>query len=122
MNLVSRAKQLKTDIPAIFIAFKKRQTPIAAKILAAIAIGYVLSPLDLIPDFIPIIGLLDDIILIPVLIAIIIKLIPSNLFAQCRLEAENLWKDGIKTKWYYAIPIILLWLFIVFFIIKAIWL
>ncbi|MDY0318293.1 MAG: DUF1232 domain-containing protein, partial [Candidatus Izemoplasmatales bacterium] len=60
MKLKERAKQLKTDIPAVFIAMKRKETPFLAKILAAITIVYALSPIDLIPDFIPILGYLDD--------------------------------------------------------------
>jgi len=56
MNLKERAKQLKTDVPAVFIAMKRKETPFIAKILAGIAVTYALSPIDLIPDFIPVIG------------------------------------------------------------------
>jgi uncharacterized membrane protein YkvA (DUF1232 family) len=122
INFKERAKQLKTDIPAVFLAMKHKNTPILAKILAAIAIGYVLSPIDLIPDFIPVIGLLDDLIIVPALIVIIIKLIPDEVFIECRKEAADLWVNGKPKKWYFALPIILLWLLIIFIIVKAIWL
>jgi uncharacterized membrane protein YkvA (DUF1232 family) len=68
MNLKERAEQLKTDIPAVFIAMKDKETPFPAKLFGAIAVGYVLSPIDLIPDFIPVLGYLDDVILVPALI------------------------------------------------------
>jgi uncharacterized membrane protein YkvA (DUF1232 family) len=121
-KLKERAKQLKIDIPAIFIALKRRDTPFIAKVLAAIIIIYALSPIDLIPDFIPVIGLLDDVILLPGLIAIVIKLIPVDVFAECRKEAADLWVDGKPRRWYYALPIILIWLLLTFIIVKAIWL
>ena len=60
MNFAARAKQLKTDIPAMFLCMKKKGTLLPAKILAGITIGYALSPIDLIPDFIPVLGYLDD--------------------------------------------------------------
>ena len=75
MNLKEKAKALKIDIPALFIAMKKRETPIAAKIIAGIAVGYALSPIDLIPDFIPVLGYLDDLIILPLLVALAIRLI-----------------------------------------------
>jgi uncharacterized membrane protein YkvA (DUF1232 family) len=76
MDLKDRARKLKSDIPAVFIALRKKETPLIAKIFAGITIGYALSPIDFIPDFIPVIGLLDDIILLPILVAITIKFIP----------------------------------------------
>ena len=120
MNFKDRAKKLKSDIPALFIALNKKETPIIAKIFAGIAIGYTLSPIDFIPDFIPVIGLLDDIILVPILIAITIRLIPEKIFTQCRFEAENLWRDGKPKKWYFTIPIILVWMLLIFLIIKLV--
>ena len=122
MKLKERAKQLKTDIPAVFIAMKRRETPVIAKIIAAVTIIYALSPIDFIPDFIPVIGLLDDIILLPGLIAIVIKLIPAYVLAECREQAADLWTGGKPKKWYYALPIVFIWLLIIFIIVKAIWL
>ncbi len=122
MKLKDRAKKLKTDIPAVFIAMKKKETPVAAKIIAGLTVAYALSPIDLIPDFIPILGYLDDLIILPLLVALTVKLIPPEVFAECRKEAGNLWQDGKPKKWYYAIPIVLIWLLAVFLIIKAIWL
>ena len=122
MNLKERAKKLKTDIPAVFIAMKKKETPVIAKIIAGITVIYALSPIDFIPDFIPVIGLLDDVILLPGLIAIVIKLIPAEVFEECRKEATGLWTNGKPKKWYYALPIIFIWLLITFIIVKIIWL
>jgi uncharacterized membrane protein YkvA (DUF1232 family) len=70
MSLKERAQKLKTDIPAVFIAMKKKETPIGAKIIAGLTVAYALSPIDLIPDFIPVLGYLDDIILLPVLVTL----------------------------------------------------
>jgi uncharacterized membrane protein YkvA (DUF1232 family) len=76
MNLKERAKQLKTDIPAVFIAIRKKETPALAKITAGVTVAYALSPIDLIPDFIPVLGYLDDLIVLPALVALTVKLIP----------------------------------------------
>ena len=121
MTLKERAKQLKTDIPAVFLALKKRETPWTAKLLAALTIGYALSPIDLIPDFIPVLGYLDDLIILPAMVALTVRLVPAELMASCRAEAEGLWKDGKPKRWYYAIPIVLVWLLVVFLIVRAIW-
>ncbi|MCE5187582.1 MAG: DUF1232 domain-containing protein [Eubacteriales bacterium] len=120
MDLKARAKQLKTDIPAVFLALKKRETPWTAKALAALTIGYALSPIDLIPDFIPVLGYLDDLILLPAMVALTIRLVPADVMAQCRAEAAALWQDGKPKRWYYAIPIVLVWLLIMFLIVRAV--
>lgn len=120
MNIKERAKQLKTDIPAVFLCMKSKDTPLVAKILAGIAIAYAFSPIDLIPDFIPVLGYLDDIILLPALIALTIKFIPKDVFDRYRKEAEGLWKNEKPKKWYYAIPIALIWLLILWLIVKTI--
>ncbi len=121
MDLKERAKKLKTDVPAVFIAIKKKETPVAAKAIAVLTVAYALSPIDFIPDFIPVLGYIDDIILLPALVALTIRMIPSDVFDVCRKEAEGLWSDGKPKKWYYAVPVIAIWLLIVFLIVRAIW-
>ena len=120
MDFKARAKKLKTDIPALFIALGKKDTPILAKIFAGIAIGYAVSPIDLIPDFIPVIGMFDDLILVPMLISITLKLIPEEVLKQCRLEAGDLWNNGKPKKWYYALPVIFIWILILLLIIRLV--
>ena len=120
IDIKQRAKQLKRDIPAVFLTLKHKETPIIAKILAGITVAYALSPIDLIPDFIPVLGMLDDVILLPALIALTVKLIPPKVFEECRKKSEGMWADGKPKKWYFALPIILFWLLIAWLIDKAI--
>ena len=120
MSLKERARKLKTDVPAVFIALKKKETPWYAKIVAAIVVVYALSPVDLIPDFIPVLGYLDDIIILPALIALTIKLIPKEVFEKCRIESEGMWSNGKPKKWYYAIPFVLIWVAVISLIVVAI--
>ena len=122
MTLKERARKLKQDVPAVFLALKDRDTPLLAKILAGVTVAYALSPIDLIPDFVPVLGYLDDVLLLPALIALTVKLIPNKVWVRCQAESENMWKDSKPKKWYFAIPIVLIWLLIVWLIIKAIWL
>jgi len=122
MDLKARAKQIKKDTPALFLALKHKETPLSAKILAIITVAYALSPIDLIPDFIPVIGYLDDLIILPLLITWTIKLIPSEVMEECRKQSEGMWDNGKPKKWYYAVPIVLLWLLIIWLIVKAIFL
>lgn len=118
MNLKERAKKLKMDIPTIYLAINDKDTPISAKIFAGITVAYALSPIDLIPDFIPVLGYLDDVILLPMLVALTIKLIPADILERNRQQVEGLWENGKPTKWYYAIPIVVFWMFIIGFILK----
>lgn len=120
MTLKERAKQLKIDIPAIFLVLKHERTPWYAKAMAGVTIGYALSPVDLIPDFIPVLGYLDDVIILPFLIVLTIKLIPADLFEECREKSRNMWKDGKPKKWYYAVPIIIIWLTVIVLILKRV--
>ena len=122
MGLKDRARQLKTDIPALFLSFRSKDTPVGAKILAGLTVAYALSPIDLIPDFIPVLGYLDDLIILPALIALTIKLIPNDVFEVCRKQAEGMWREGRPKKWYYAIPILMLWMLVLWLIIRAIFL
>jgi len=120
MDLKSRTKKLKTDIPAIFLALKDKDTPIIAKMFAGITVAYALSPIDLVPDFIPVLGYLDDVILLPMLVALTIKFIPEEVLERNRKQAEGMWKDGKPKKWYYAIPVVLIWVLIIALILKMI--
>lgn len=122
MKLKERAKKLKTDIPALFLALKDKETPVIAKIFAAVTVGYALSPIDLVPDFIPVLGYLDDIIFLPAMIALTIKFIPKDVLERNRRLSEGLWDNGKPKRWYYAIPIVLIWVLVIWLIIKAVWL
>ncbi len=119
MKLKERAKRLKTDIPAVFLAIKDKDTPVIAKIFGAVTVAYALSPIDLIPDFIPILGYLDDLILLPALVALTVKLIPKDVFEKNRALSEGMWENGKPKKWYFAIPIVLIWLLIIWLIVRA---
>lgn len=120
MDLKQRAKQLRTDIPAIFLCLKSKDTPCITKILAGITVAYALSPIDLIPDFIPVLGYLDDLIILPALIALTIRSIPKDTFEHFRQEAQGMWEDSRPKKWYYGIPILLIWLAVIGLLVKVI--
>ena len=120
MSLKERANKLKKNVPAVFLALKDEDTPVIAKVFATVAVAYALSPVDLIPDFIPVLGYIDDVILLPTLVAITVKLIPKDVWARCRAESENMWENGKPKKWYFAIPIVMLWLLVIWLMAKAI--
>ncbi|MGB4588933.1 MAG: YkvA family protein [Clostridiaceae bacterium] len=113
MTLKEKAKELRNNVTVLFMALNKKETPWYAKIVAGITVGYALSPIDLIPDFIPLLGYLDDIIILPLLVTISIKIIPKQIMEKCKVEAEGIWNDGKPKRWYYAIPIVVFWIIIV---------
>lgn len=120
MDLKARAKKLKTDIPTLFLALKDNDTPILAKVFASITVAYALSPIDLVPDFIPVLGYLDDVILLPMLVILTIKFIPRDVLERNRKQAEGIWSEGKPKKWYFSIPIIVIWILIIILIVKTI--
>ncbi len=114
-NLKENAKTIKKMIPALWIAMKKKETPILAKVFALLTLGYALSPIDLIPDFIPVIGYLDDLILLPLMIYVTIKLIPKSILDQAIVESEGMWDKLPKMNW-FIIVILLVWGLILYLI------
>ena len=120
MNLKQKTKALRNKVSALFLAMKRKDTPLIAKIAAGITVGYALSPIDLIPDFIPVLGYLDDLILLPLLIRLSVRLIPEEIMRECEAQAEGLWANGKPKKWRYAIPIIVIWVVVIGFIVYKI--
>ncbi|WP_184310607.1 YkvA family protein [Anaerosolibacter carboniphilus] len=116
-DLKIQAEKIKKDLSILYLAYRKPEVPWYAKVFIALIVGYALSPVDLIPDFVPILGYLDDLILIPIGITLAIKLIPAEVIESCRLEAEDLFKDGKPKSWKAGAIIILVWLLVAVFVI-----
>ena len=106
--LLEWAHKQKRNLLAVWLAARDARTPTAPKILALTVAGYALSPIDLIPDFIPVLGYLDDLILVPIGIAGVVKLIPNALMTEFISEANTLTKFPVSLT--AAIIIVLLWL------------
>lgn len=87
--LKRRAKRLKRQVWALFLAWKDPMTPVLARVIIAVTVAYALSPIDLIPDFIPFFGMLDDLLILPALIVWALSCIPPQVASRCRREA---WK------------------------------
>lgn len=112
-ELKQRARQLKTETLALYFAARHPSTPWYAKVLVAVIVAYALSPIDLIPDFIPILGYLDDLILIPMGIYLAIKIIPTPVLQQCRAQAQQKMAEGKPVNYIAGAIIILIWITIV---------
>ena len=91
------ARRLQREIVALWFCARHPDTPLLAKITAAAVVAYAFSPIDLVPDFIPVLGLLDDLILLPAGIWLVLKLVPREVLAQCREEAARWLEQGGAT-------------------------
>lgn len=117
-KLKQKAKHLKSEAQVLMVAYKDKQTPLSAKILIWITVGYLLSPIDLIPDFIPVLGLLDDLIIVPALIALSIKLIPETVLMSAMEAVMNNPQRYKKNNWIFAVVIIIIWIALLFLLYR----
>jgi uncharacterized membrane protein YkvA (DUF1232 family) len=112
-RLKKHALELKTQTYALYLAYRDPRTPWYAKAWAALVVAYAVSPIDLIPDFIPVIGYLDDLIIVPAGIAFAIKLIPPGVMADAQEKAQQAKGLEGRSGWIGAGIIIMVWLLIV---------
>jgi len=123
MNLINimkeKAKKLKNEIPSIYYAYQDPNLKILPKAIIIITIGYALSPIDLIPDFIPVLGYLDDLVIIPALITLSIKLIPDDIMVKARQKALTE-PIQLKKNWFFALLFILIWSILITVIVLSI--
>ncbi|MEO8116810.1 MAG: YkvA family protein [Bacteroidota bacterium] len=122
MNLIARLQQkvreLKAEIQVLIFAYSDKRTPLIAKLVIGLTVGYLLSPIDLIPDFIPVLGLLDDLIIVPLLITLSIKLIPKVVLTDARQKVKENPEKLKKNNWLFAVIIIFIWLTLLYFIYR----
>jgi uncharacterized membrane protein YkvA (DUF1232 family) len=109
-GLKNKARLLRIEVYAVYLAYKDPRVPWYARIFAACVVGYAFSPIDLIPDPIPILGYLDDLILIPLGIRIALKMIPQEVLADCREQAREVMLQGQPVNKLAALIIILIWI------------
>ncbi|MEO8204400.1 MAG: DUF1232 domain-containing protein [Betaproteobacteria bacterium] len=107
--LKARAKALKIEVVALYFAARHPGTPWYAKALIAAIVAYALSPIDLIPDFIPVLGLLDDLLLLPLGIVLAVRLVPLGVMDECRARAQAQPPDGSRAGHLAAIAIVVVW-------------
>jgi len=103
------ARKLKRQIFVLYFACKDERVPWYAKVFTACVVAYAFSPIDLIPDFIPILGYLDDVILIPLGVMFALKMIPKNVITDCEVKAEEMIKNGKPKNWIVGSIIVLIW-------------
>jgi uncharacterized membrane protein YkvA (DUF1232 family) len=106
----ARARQLQAEVYALYLACRDPRMPWYAKAVAVCVVGYALSPIDLIPDFIPVLGYLDDLVLVPLGIALALRMIPPAVMAECRERARSELVDGKPVSRVAAAVIVAIWL------------
>jgi len=109
-KLKSYARQLKQNLFVLYLSYKDKRTPWYAKAVTICVVAYAFSPIDLIPDFIPIVGYLDDLIIVPLGISLALKLIPTNIIDHHQVQAEELRKKGKPKNWFVGFLFILTWI------------
>jgi uncharacterized membrane protein YkvA (DUF1232 family) len=105
-----RAAALKVEVYALYLAYKDPRVPRYARIFAAIVVGYAFSPIDLIPDPVPVLGYLDDLVLIPLGVALAIRMIPPTVLAECREQSRAAIQQGRPVNRIAAAAVVAIWL------------
>ena len=118
-SLKARARQLKTEVVALYFAAGHPATPWYAKAFLAVIVAYALSPIDLIPDFIPVLGFLDEIVLLPFAIALAVRMVPEAVMADCQERAANSRLQDSRAGRIGAACIVLVWLVLI--VLAAVW-
>jgi uncharacterized membrane protein YkvA (DUF1232 family) len=112
------ARQLKREVYVLYLAYKDPRVPWYAKLFAACVVAYAFSPIDLIPDFIPVLGYLDDLLLIPLGIYLVLKMIPDEVIAECRQKAQAALSQPGPTNWLAAGIIIAIWIIVAVLLVR----
>lgn len=105
-----RARELRSETYALYRAYRDPRTPWYARLFAAVVVGYAFSPIDLIPDFIPVLGYLDDLVLVPLGVLLALKMIPPEVWAESRQQAREAMAEGRPVNRVAAAVIVLIWL------------
>ena len=108
-----KSRHLKIEIYALYLAYRDPRVPWYAKAFVALVVGYAFSPIDLIPDFIPVLGYLDDLVLIPLGVAIALKMIPEKIMEDCRIRSKEVMSKKKPINRVAAVVIICIWLMLI---------
>ena len=114
----ARVRQLKVESYALYLACQDARTPWYARLLAGVVVAYAFSPIDLIPDPIPLLGYLDDLLLVPAGILLARRLIPPAVLAECREQSQAVMAQGKPVNWFAAAVIVVVWLAVTFWLVR----
>lgn len=116
-RILQRIRALRRDVYVLYLAFKHPQTPSVAKLFVGLIVAYTLSPIDLIPDFIPILGYVDEIILVPIFLSIAYRLVPYPILEECRKLAQINPMNKKLRLWTGAIIVLIIWLLFTLYVV-----
>lgn len=117
-KLKQQAKRLKIELDALYLACRDPRVPWYARVLAICVVGYAFSPIDLIPDFIPILGYLDDLIIVPLGIVLVVKMIPLAVMVECRVKAQSATPSNKPKNWIAAGIFLIVWILLAVFVVR----
>ncbi|MCS7178404.1 MAG: DUF1232 domain-containing protein [Anaerolineae bacterium] len=115
-----RAQNLRADTYALYLAYRDPRTPGYARLFAALVVGYAFSPVDLIPDFVPVLGYLDDLVVVPLGVLLALKMIPPQVWAESRARAREVTLSGRPVRW-AAVVVVATWLLILALMTAVLW-
>lgn len=118
-KIIEFAKRLKLEITTLYVLYKEKKLNIGTQILTICVLAYALSPIDLIPDFIPVLGYLDDFILLPLAIKGILKLIPEDLYRESKIKAQFLTRKDLPKNWGFAVFVVIIWLLLIWTLFRV---
>lgn len=115
-----RAEDMESEVYALYLASRDRRTPVAAKGVIVLVVAYAVSPIDPIPDFIPGLGYLDELVVLPLGVALALRLIPDDVFTECRPQADDELDVG-KARWIVVGITVLAWAVVAIFVLRTVW-
>ena len=116
-----QVRQLKAELYALYLACRDPRVPWYARLLAICVVAYAFSPIDLIPDFVPVLGYLDDLILVPLGIVLVRRMIPDDVLEECRIRATDAFNEGRPTNRVAAAVIVLIWIALAIWLAMFVW-
>ena len=108
-RLKESSRNLRAELFALYLAYRDPRVPWYAKAFAALVVGYAFSPIDLIPDFIPLLGYLDDLIILPLGVLLALRMIPGEVMEEARERSQRMIGEGKPVNWRSAVVVILIW-------------
>ena len=117
----ARLRAVKRDTYALLLACRDERTPWYAKLTAGVVVAYAFSPIDLIPDFIPVLGLLDDVLLVPLGVALVRSMVPADVMEECRVRAEAAFVNEKPAFWTAAVVIVAMWAGLGYLAYRVLW-